>query len=79
MEGAGTSDDDLPLPEAEEQLRAIALTRRICEGNGEENGALFRALRWIQAKIREQIGEGQVHIIVFQITYEVFGFVFALA
>ena len=60
VDGAGTSDEDVPLPDAKEQLRAIAVTRHICEGNGEGNGALFRALRRIQAKIREQVREGQV-------------------
>ena len=60
MENAGTSDDDLPLPGAKEQLRAIALTKRICESNRGGSGALFRALRIIQAKVREQVREGQV-------------------
>ena len=60
MEGADTSDDDVPLPDAKEQLWEIALTRRICEGNGEGNSALFRASRRIQAKTREQVKDEQV-------------------
>lgn len=59
MEGAGISHDDVPLPDAKVPLRAIALTRRICEANAEGNVALLPVLRRIQAKMRQQVSEGQ--------------------
>ena len=82
MEGACTSDYDVPLPDPKEQLRAIAITMRIWEGIGEGNSALFRALRKIHAKIREQVREGQVQTkidILLNKIYKVFGLVFSLA
>ena len=60
MGNADTYDDDVPLPGAKERLRAIALRKHICESNRGGSGALFRALWIIQAKVREQVREGQV-------------------
>ena len=53
------SDDEVALPALKEQLRSVALTKRILFVNGRASGAIFKALQNIQTFIRRQIVNGQ--------------------
>ena len=53
------SDDEVALPALKEQLRSVALTKRILFANGGASGAVLKALQNNQSSIRRQIVNGQ--------------------
>ena len=53
------SDDEVALPALKEQLRSVALTKRILFANGGASRAVLEALHNIQSSIRRQIVNGQ--------------------
>ena len=57
--GEDEPDDEVALPALKEQLRTVALTKRVLFANGGASGAVLKASQNIQSSIRRQIVNGQ--------------------
>ena len=79
MRGAGTSDDDVPLPDAKEQRRANALTKHL---QGEGRGMVPYSELYRGFRQRSESGSEKERCRlrwIFKIKYEVFRLIFSMA